>query len=122
MMAMCAGIVAALVPWICGAVAGFQIGLGAGAALALLPAEAQTDLSVLSPVRDWVLLAEVAFWAGTVLGIWALVQGIIAIARRRGRMQGVIAVVTAALGVLLFALATAVGLAAGAGAGSTLGG
>ena len=42
-------------------------------------------LALLSPVRDLVLWAEIGFWAGTVLGIWALIQGIVAIATRRGQ-------------------------------------
>lgn len=59
-------------------------------------------LSLLSPVRDLVLWAELGFWAGTVLGIWAIVQGIVAIVTRRGRGAGIAAVVIAALAPVLF--------------------
>ncbi len=122
LVAMCLGLAAALVPWIVAAVAAFQIGLGAGKGIAELPAQTQPDLSALSGVRDWVLLAEVAFWAGTALGVWALVQGIVAIVQRRGRAPGIVAIVAAALGAVLFAVATVVGIAAGASAGGTIGG
>jgi hypothetical protein len=38
---------------------------------------------------------------GTALGIWALVQGIVAVATRRGRAYGVVAIVLAGLGPLV---------------------
>ena len=75
-------------------------------------------LALLSPVRTLVLWAEIGFWAGTVLGIWALIQGIVAIATRRGRGQGIAAVVIAALGPIVYGvdvgIAVTLGVAAGA--------
>ena len=74
-------------------------------------------LSLLSPARDQVLWAEISFWTGTILGIAAIVVGIIAIRRNQGRGAGIAALVVAVLGpiifwvVLLFAVST--GTAAG---------
>lgn len=98
LLALGAAVVAPLV----GAVAAFQVGAGSGARLETMPESAWSDLSFLSPVRDWVLLGEVAFWAGTVLGVWAIVQGIVAIVKRRGLGTGIAAVVVAVFGVVIF--------------------
>jgi hypothetical protein len=72
-------------------------------------------------VREWVLLGEIAFWAGTVLGIWAIVQGIVAIAKRRGLGTGIAAVVVAVVGFFIFVTtvygAGLAGIATGASAG-----
>lgn len=91
------------------------VGIGAGLATQNLFLDEWTggDLSVLTPVRDWVLLGEIAFWAGTLLGIWAIVQGIIAIVRRAGRVPGIVAVVVAAIGPVVFALAVQLALTIG---------
>lgn len=104
------------------AAAGFGIGLGSGRELALRPIDADFDWSILSPVRDQVLLGEIAFWLGTVIGVWALVQGIIAIVRNRGRGAGIAAVVIAALGPIVFFVVLQGFLAAGFAAGSGIGG
>jgi hypothetical protein len=69
-----------------------------------------------------VLLGECAFWVGTVLGIWALVQGIVAIVRDRGRGLGIGAVVCALLGPVAFAIAANVFLSMGFASGSGIGG
>lgn len=60
------------------------------------------DLSVLSPVRDQVLWAELSFWVGTVLGIAAIVMGIIAIRKKQGRGPGIAAIVVAAVAAVIF--------------------
>ena len=73
------------------------------------------DLSLLSPVRGWVLTGEVAFWAGTVLGIWAIVQGGIALASRRGFGAGLAAIIVAAVGPVVFVVALTLALGVGAG-------
>jgi hypothetical protein len=83
---------------------------------------ADFDWSILTPVRDWVLMGEIAFWAGTAIGIWALVQGIVAIATRRGRGAGIAAVVIAAVGPLIFGAVVQGFLTAGFAAGSGIGG
>lgn len=87
-----------------GAIGGYFIGAGTGERLMAGTLGTNFDWSLLSPVRDWVLLAEIGFWAGTALGIWAIVQGIVAIARRAGRGWGIAAVVVAALGPIIFGL------------------
>jgi hypothetical protein len=106
-VALILAIVAAVITPVAAAIAGFQIGLGTGDQLATLPAPsgADFDFALLSSVRESVLLAEVSFWAGTVLGIWAIVQGIIAIAKNRGRGFGIAAVVIAVIGPLLYGVA-----------------
>ena len=104
------------------ALASFNIGLGTGREIAMRALDADFDWSILTPVRDWVLLGEVSFWAGTVLGITALVLGIVAIATRRGRGAGIAAVVIAALGPLVFGGIVQGFLTAGFTAGSGVGG
>lgn len=75
-------------------------------------------LALLSPVRGLVLWAEIGFWTGTVLGIWALVQGIVAIVTARGRGAAIAAVSIAAVAPIAWTIAVGtaviVGIAAGA--------
>jgi hypothetical protein len=104
------------------ALAAFRIGLGVGREIALNPVDISVDWSVLTPVRDWVLLAEAAFWIGTVLGIWAIVQGIVAIVQRRGRGAGAAAGIIAVIGPIVFTIAVQIALASGGLAGSGLSG
>ncbi len=103
-------LIAATVAPIVGAVALYNVGAGISASSlsSLERADSSFDWSLLTPVREWVLLSEIAFWAGTVLGIWALVQGIVAIARKRGRGWGVAAVVIATIGAVVFSAALTV--------------
>jgi hypothetical protein len=105
-----------------GAIASFRIGLGAGRELTARPIDARFDWAVLSPVREWVLTGEIAFWVGTVLGIWALVQGIVAIVTGRGRGAGIAAVIVAALGPFVFGAVVQGFLSAGLAAGTGIGG
>lgn len=104
------------------AIASFNIGLGAGRELTMRPFDAGFDWSVLTPVREWVLMGEIAFWVGTALGIWALIQGIVAIVTRRGRGAGIAAVVIAAVGPFVFAALVQGFLTAGLAAGTGIGG
>src|SRR5690606_7161852 len=90
-IALVAGLLAAVVAPIAASVASWQIGVGVGAEQASRPASTQFDPLVFVPVRDWVLLGEVSFWLGTLFGVWALVQGIVAIAKKRGRGAGIAA-------------------------------
>jgi hypothetical protein len=120
-VALVAGIIAGVVVPVVGAIAAWWIGFGAGAQLPLLTPEAGFSWAVLTPVRDWVLLGEVSFWVGSALGIWALSQGIVAIAKARGRVAGIVAVILACLGPIFFAIGVQVGLSAGFAA-SGLGG
>ncbi|PZU49718.1 MAG: hypothetical protein DI566_01180 [Microbacterium sp.] len=76
-------------------------------------------LALLSPVRDLVLWAEIGFWLGTALGIWAIVQGIFAIVTRRGRGFGIGAVVIGALGPILWSVVVGFAIIIGIAAGTT---
>ena len=76
-------------------------------------------LSLLSPVRDLVLWAEIGFWTGTALGVAALVMGIIAIVTRRGRGFGIAAVIVAAVGPVIYGTIVAFAALAGMGAGAS---
>lgn len=72
------------------------------------------SLAWLSPVAQWELLAEVSFYAGTVLGILAIVLGFMAAAQRRGRGRGIWAIVLGFLGLPVFSGAVFLGLVIGA--------
>lgn len=87
-----------VVPLLMG-VAAFEIGQGALTQNVLTSAQFSPD--TLTPVRGWVLFAEITFWTGTVCGIWALTQGIVAIVRQRGRGAGIAAAVLASTGPLI---------------------
>jgi len=79
---------------------------------------AYDPLTFLSPARDVVLGAEITFWVATLLGTWALVQGIVAIAKRRGRGMGIAAVIIAAIGPFAFGIIAWTMLAVGIGVGA----
>jgi len=121
-VALVVAIVAAVVAPLAVGIATFNVGLGAGSELAQRPLDLDFDWSVMTPVRDWVLIAELSFWVGTALGVWAIVQGIIAVVTARGRRTGIAAVAVAVLGAILFAIALQSGLTAGLTAGSGSGG
>lgn len=121
-IALVAGLVASIGAPLVAAIAGFNIGLGTGREIALRPLDADFDWSVLTPVRDWVLMGEIAFWIGTAIGIWALVQGIVAIVTNRGRVQGIVGTGLAVLGPIAFAIAVQASIAMGFAAGSSIGG
>src|SRR5690606_38492232 len=59
-------------------------------------------MQILAPARMQVLWIEIAFWAGTILGIWAIVQGIIATVRNAGRGSGSAAIITAVVAPMVF--------------------
>lgn len=106
-LALVASLIAAVVaPVIAGALA-LRIGM-------VVPVDelvSQTGdfvIAALSPARTETLWAEVMFWSGTTLGLFAVIGGIIAIVRRRGRGLGIAAVVIAALGPGLFFLAVTI--------------
>lgn len=110
-------IVAAVVSSIIVGIAGYQVGHGLPTIMNDIDS-ATSDLSFLSPVRDQVLMGEIAFWVGTLAGIAAIVLGIMAIAKRQGRVWGIIALILAVIGPVLFLVVLGITLTAGAGAGA----
>lgn len=92
------GLAAIVIPIIVG-ITGVEIGR-------LIPSGIDTSdpdfLSVLSPARTQVLWAEISFWAGTVLGIAAIVVGIIAIRKKQRRALGITGLILAVLGAGIF--------------------
>lgn len=106
-------VAAAVIPAI-GGIAGFEIGsrLPGG-----LDTSAPDVLTVLSPAREQVLWAEIAFWTGTVLGIAAIVMGIIAIRKKQGRGAGIAAIVVAAIGPIIFWVGLVFALSVGTASG-----
>ncbi|MCR2817030.1 hypothetical protein [Microbacterium jiangjiandongii] len=111
-VALVLALAAAVLASVIAAVACVRVGEVAGAAI-LAGRATEFDWAYLAPARGSVLAAELSFWAGTALGTWALVQGIVAIAQQRGRGQGVAAVVAAALGPAVFAVAVVIAFSAG---------
>jgi hypothetical protein len=121
-VALALALVATIGASLLAAIASFNIGLGSGREISSRPFTGDFDWSVLTPVRDWVLLGEVSFWIGTALGVWALIQGIVAIVTSRGRGAGIAAVVIAALGPIAFGAVVQGFLTAGLAAGTGIGG
>jgi len=121
-VALALALVATIGASLTAAIASFNIGLGAGREISSRPFTGDFDWSVLTPVRDWVLMGEVSFWIGTAIGVWALVQGIIAVVKGRGRGAGIAAVVIAALGPIAFGAVVQGFLTAGLAAGTGIGG
>ena len=76
--------------------------------LSTLPA---AGTRVVSEVNTISLVGSIAYYA---LAIWALVQAIVAIVRRRGRAWGVAAIFVAVIGYFVVQLAYSAGLATGA--------
>ena len=121
-VALVLAVLAAVGASIVGSYAGYSIGLGTAREVMIDSTDFDFDWSILTPVRGWVLLGELAFWAGTILGIWAIVQGIVAIVKNRGRGWGIAAVVVAAIGPIVFATGVQAFLAAGFASGASIGG
>nr|WP_236571237.1 hypothetical protein [Microbacterium hydrocarbonoxydans] len=113
-VALVLAVAATVVIPIIGGIVGFEIGTR-------LPSGLDTSepefLTILSPARDQVLWAEIAFWTGTVLGIAAIVLGIVAIRKRRGRGAGIAAIVVAAVGPIIFWIGLVIALSAGTASG-----
>lgn len=71
------------------------------------------SLAFLAPARDQVLWAEISFWAGTILGITAIVLGIIAIVRKQGRGLGVTGLIIASIAPAIFFITLFIGIGIG---------
>ncbi|MGO1798426.1 MAG: hypothetical protein ACTH2E_01445 [Microbacterium sp.] len=112
-------IVAAVVAPIIGGIAGYQIGHGLPTVMEHIDTTT-SDLSFLSPVRDQVLMGEIGFWVGTLAGLAAIVLGIIAIAKRRGRVWGIVALIVAALAPMIFFFVLSITLGVGASTGAVM--
>lgn len=118
-VALILAILALIVPSVIGGVAGFEVGKGIGVIdPEILESPESVDLTIFSPVRGQVLWLEISFWLGTALGLWALIQGIVAIARRRGRGAGIAAVVIAVLAPLFYGTIVTVVFVSGVAAGA----
>lgn len=103
-MSLVAALVAAIVAPVIAGVLALQIGLVVSMD-ELVSATGELVIAALSPARTQTLWAEIMFWLGTALGLFAIVGGIIAVTRRRGRGMGIAAIVIAALGPGIFFLA-----------------
>ncbi|MGX1695824.1 hypothetical protein ACWIBQ_10655 [Microbacterium keratanolyticum] len=113
-VALIIALIAAVGTSFVGAYAALEIGRNALTPETLMSANTANVLSFLSPVREYVLWLEISFWAGTVLGIWALVQGIVATAKRRGRGMGIGAIILSVLGPVIYSMIVWIGFFAGA--------
>jgi hypothetical protein len=121
-MALLLSLLATVVLTIVGAVLAWQVGHGIGSSADLTSLEnriSSEDLSILTPVRDLILWVEITTWTATALGIWALVQGIVAIAKQRGRGPGIAAVIIAALGPFVYGLVGYIVFIVGLGVAAT---
>ncbi|MDQ1174419.1 MFS family permease [Microbacterium testaceum] len=116
--ALLLSIVATVLAPAVGGFAAFRVARGSGPAFFEMPA-GSFDWRVLSPVRDLVLLGEVAFWSGTVIGIVALALGITAVVKRAATGAGIAAIVIAVLGPIVFGGLAVLALGAGLAAAGT---
>jgi len=76
-------------------------------------------LTALSPARTQVLWAEITFWTATVAGVAAIVLGILAIRAKQRRALGIVGLVLAVLGPLVFWTMLLVTLSIGMASGFT---
>jgi len=116
-VALILGIVAAIVAPVLGGISGYAIGREVPGIAEYIGRYTDGTLSFLIPVRDQVLLGEIGLWAGTLSGVFAIVLGIVAIARRRGRGWGIAALVLGAAGAIIFFTVFSIAMGAGAAAG-----
>ncbi|WEK60339.1 MAG: hypothetical protein P0Y60_13600 [Candidatus Microbacterium colombiense] len=115
-LALIFSLVAAVVTPLVVGVATYEIGRRIPGAVTQV--EDFDSLAFLSPARDQVLWAEISFWTGTVLGIAAIVIGIMAIARRQGRAQGIAALIVSVIAPVIFFVVVLVALTVGGAAGT----
>lgn len=114
LLALILALVAAVVTPIVVGVAGFEIGRRIPQGITTTNDDV---LSVLSPARDQVLWAELSFWTGTLLGVAAIVMGIIAIRKKQGRGAGIGALVVAVLAPAIFFVVLLIAFSTGSAAG-----
>ncbi|WP_439692990.1 DUF308 domain-containing protein [Curtobacterium sp. SP.BCo] len=113
--------VVGLLALVSGVVAGVLIGAAFGDSTALreaansgstTPSDAAIRELMTSPGA---VSASLLFYLGTALGLWAIVQGIIAAVTKRGRAWGVWGLVLAVVGVIAFFIAAAVSVTGAVG-------
>lgn len=110
-------LVAAVVTPIVAGVTSFEIGRRIPEAITQATGDVNS-LAFLSPARDQVLGAELAFWAGTVLGVVAIVLGILAIVRKQGRGQGIAGLIVAVIAPMIFFVVVALAITLGGASGA----
>lgn len=114
-VALVVAIVAAAGGLIFALIGAHAVGVDVGTRLAAQPV-AEITLGQLAPVNPWILTMEIAFWIATLLGLWALVQSITAIATHRGRPQGIAGAIVAVAGPTLYVAAGTLAFTIGLGA------
>ncbi len=119
-VALIAAVVVVVAATVIAFLGGYPIGVAGGRALAEAPVGQGIDPTWIAPLQGWVLVVEITFWIGTLGGLWALIQGLIAIATHRGREFGIAAAVVAFTGPALFIAAGTSTLLAGFATASTL--
>lgn len=113
--ALVLSLVALIVAPTLGAIGGFGMGIGLGPyGLEYLAYPGSNPLEIFSGVRTETLWAEIGFWIGTVAGLWAIVQGIIAAVQARGRVAAIIAIVVAVIAPFAYFIALSMALGIGA--------
>ncbi|WP_309102430.1 hypothetical protein [Microbacterium sp.] len=114
-LALILALAAAVLTPVVGGLTAYEIGRRIPAALTYV--SDVDSLGFLSPARDQVLWAEVSFWVGTLLGVAAIILGIVAIRQRQGRGQGIAALVVAVIAPMIFFVVLGIALSAGAATG-----
>lgn len=100
-LALVASLIALLVIPVVGAILAFQIGEGVPVE-ALFTLDGDVNWAALAPVRTLVLWSEILFWVGTAIGVLAIVLGVIAAVRKRGRGLGIAGAIIAVFGPVAF--------------------
>lgn len=112
--------VVGLAALVVGIVAGVLFGSAFGGSSALREATQGSSTTLSDSAMQELLrspgavTASLLFYLGTALGLWAIVQGIIAAATKRGRAWGVWAIVLAVVAVIVFFVVTGVSIAGAA--------
>lgn len=117
LVSLALAVVAGVVTPVVVAIASYEIGRRIPEAVTRAGTDVES-LAFLAPARDQVLWAELSFWGGTILGIAAIVLGIIAIVRRQGRGQGIAGVVVAVIAPMIFFVVAVIAVTAGAATGT----
>ncbi|WP_144760697.1 hypothetical protein [Curtobacterium sp. 9128] len=103
---------AAVVALVVGVVGGYVLGTALGASGALRgvlegtttgtdPQQLQREVMNDPAVASQLMVGSIVMWVATLFGLWGLVQGIVAIATKRGRGWGVVALVLAVVAAIV---------------------